>query len=73
MPSRKTLNEAYYNYTRQREEGAMDKVRENLHVAISRDRWQADIYREEAEKHLRRASRLGILSAMIISSNHSHE
>ena len=66
MPSRKTLNEAYFQHTRKREYDAMEKVRDALHVSISRDRWHAEMYREEAEKHLRRANRLGLLSSMIV-------
>lgn len=64
MPSKKTLAEAYWQYTKQREEKAMDRAREALHTSLYKN--DVEYYYDETNKHLRRAERLGHLSIKIV-------
>lgn len=65
MPSQKTLNEAYWQYTRQRENRAMENYAKEIQSILSKEDWAVDY--GYSRRVLKRARRLQLLGSMILA------
>lgn len=65
MPSQKTLAESYWQYTRQREEQALNHAKEAMYSARIKDYYTTE-YQLNADFYFRRAERLHRLCAKIV-------
>jgi len=63
MPSQKTLYEAYWQYTKQRENETMADYAKEMQAVISKEPWYIEY--SSASFLLKRASRLQLLGSMI--------